>query len=507
MEARRYLYLYQMKSLRTRHRLMAALMISSQLLLTGFVVYWLMGQYREARMQLHDQLNQEYHLVHDQLVDSMLMKHLVIPSLDIVKVKVGLPDTCDPEIMIDSVSSVVMTKQFLAKVPDNEEILSIHLDGSTHPDTGTRSIDVTSLITDEERMVRSVKLFINENQEAFRSDTGLHVFAMNLDSSSLVLKMESALEERDWTFALEWPGEDLSKKELAHIHGIMLSGGPNRYLPPLHVQQYSGFLVRSIFPQMLFGLILLVLSASALLFAYSSLKKQLALNRLRNDFVANISHELKTPVSTVKIALEALRTFDLQKDPKVSGEYLEMASSELERLERLVGKVLHHEELNNPFLVLEKEHCDLGNLARGVLRTLEIPIRETGARVTVSEEGGSCRVHVDKVYVEGMIMNLIDNSLKYSGDGPEIMIKIECNQSGATLDVRDNGPGIPDEFKNQVFEKFFRIPSGDKHNVKGYGLGLNFASQVMEQHGGTISFSNLPEGGCRFTLQFPATEA
>ncbi|MCK4992615.1 MAG: hypothetical protein KAS29_19085, partial [Bacteroidales bacterium] len=110
-----------MKSLRTRHRLMAALMISSQLLLTGFVVYWLMGQYREARMQLHDQLNQEYHLVHDQLVDSMLMKHLVIPSLDIVKVKVGLPDTCDPEIMIDSVSSVVMTKQFLAKVPDNEE--------------------------------------------------------------------------------------------------------------------------------------------------------------------------------------------------------------------------------------------------------------------------------------------------------------------------------------------------------------------------------------------------
>jgi signal transduction histidine kinase len=352
-------------------------------------------------------------------------------------------------------------------------------------------------------MVRSIKLFINENEEAFRRDTGVHVFVIHTDSTALVHKMERAIEEKEWKFALEWPGEDLSKKELAAIHGIMLSGGPNRYLPALRVQQFSGFLIRSIFPQMLFGLILLVLSASALLFAYRSLKKQVALNRLRDDFIGNISHELKTPVSTVKIALEALRTFDLQKDPKISGEYLEMASSELERLEQLVGKVLHHELLNNPSLVLQKEHCDLYEMARRVVRTLELPTLETGAEISMSEEEGACTVYVDPVYMEGVIMNLIDNSLKYAGPTPKIQVNIACDRSGATLSVRDNGPGIPDEFKDQVFEKFFRIPADDKHNVKGYGLGLNFASQVMEQHGGTISFSNLPDGGCRFTLQFP----
>jgi signal transduction histidine kinase len=497
-----------MKMSGTRHRMMATLMISSQLLLTAFVVYWLLGQYREERTLLHDHLKKEYLVVHDQLVDSMLMQHLVMPSLDdsvMIKIQVGKKKDA-PE-WLDSASTLERMPQLLEELREDIKLDVVHLNGSLPHDSGIRSIDVTSVISDEERMVRSVKLFINKNQEAFHSDTGVFIYAMHLDSASLVLNMKRAFQEMNWTFGLDWPMEDLSKAELAKIHGIILGGGPNSHLPALQVKHISAYLFRSIFPQILFGLILLLLSASALLFAYRSLQKQIALSKLRDDFIGNISHELKTPVSTVKIALEALRTFDLQKDPKVSGEYLEMASSELDRLERLVGKVLHHEMMNNPSLVLEKEECDLGHLARNVLRSLEIPIREKGARVTVSEEDGPCRVQGDRVYVEGMIMNLIDNSLKYTGENPEILLHIECDSSGTTLSVSDKGPGIPDTYKDQVFEKFFRIPAGNTHNVKGYGLGLNFASQVMAQHGGSISFSNLPEGGCRFTLQFPRTEA
>jgi signal transduction histidine kinase len=110
----------------------------------------------------------------------------------------------------------------------------------------------------------------------------------------------------------------------------------------------------------------------------------------------------------------------------------------------------------------------------------------------------------DRVYVEGVIINLIDNSLKYAGEHPEISLHIACHPTGITISVADNGPGIPGEYKDQIFEKFFRIPAGNTHNVKGYGLGLNFASQVMAQHGGSIAFENLPEKGCRFTLNFPS---
>lgn len=496
-------------------------MISSQLLLTAFVLYWLMGQFREEKSELQEQLRHEYMLVHDQLVDSMLMQHLVMPSLedsllkqnlllpspsDTVLLKIHRQDAFVSDTLADTTSTVVMMKQYFAEVPEDIEIRSLHVEGLAPYDSGSKSIDLTTIISDEERMVRSVKLFINENQEAFQSDTGFHVFAMNLDSCSLVVNMEQVLDRSNWTFALDWPHEDFGGTERKKMHGILLSGGPNRYLPTLHVQHIGIFLIRSVFPQILFALILLILSASALLFSYRSLQRQLALSRLRDDFIGNISHELKTPVATVKIALEALRNYDLQKDPLKSSEYLGMAASELERLERLVTKVLQHEMLNNPSLVLEKEDCNLGDLTRSVVRNMDLPIREAGARVSISEEGEACEVAVDRVYVEGMIMNLIDNSLKYTGDKPEILIKIECRPSGTCLSVSDNGPGIPEQYREQVFEKFFRIPAGNKHNVKGYGLGLNFAAQVMDQHGGSISLKNLIEGGCRFTLQFPPAD-
>ena len=227
---------------------MAALMISSQLLLTAFLVYWLIGQFKEEKSQLHEQLMHKYVLVHDQLVDSMLMQHLVMPSLDDgMMLKIHRQDAFLSDTTVDSASTVVMMKQFFAEVPDDIEIRSIHVEGTHALDTETRSIDLTTVISDEERMVRSVKLFINNNQEAFQSDTGLNVFAMNLDSSSLVLNMEHVLDESNWTFALNWPGEDLSGKEMARMHGITLSGEPNRYLPALQVHQYGAYLIRSIF--------------------------------------------------------------------------------------------------------------------------------------------------------------------------------------------------------------------------------------------------------------------
>lgn len=472
-----------------RHRLMALLMISSQLLLTAFVLYWLSGQYREERMQLHSQLTQEYYRIHDQLVDSMLLKRLVIPSLDdslMMEISLPEPDMFEAEPGPDSATTVVMMKQFFVNVPDSIE-----------------QHHVTTIISDEERMVKGVRLFIDQNPEAFQNDTGLHVFAMNLDSSSLVQNMKGTLKERKWDFNLQWPVEESNLMEAPGYHGMLLGGGGSRNLPVLGVQGVFAFLIRSIIPQILFALILLLLSGSALIFAYRSLRKQLALNKLRNNFVGNISHELKTPVSTVKVALEALRTYDMHKDPEVADKYLSMAASELERLERLVGKVLHHELLDKPSLVLEKEICHPNDLALSVMRTLEIPIREADARVSFMAGSETCRIFVDRIYVEGVIMNLLDNSLKYGGENPEIEIKIHCDSSGTYLSVEDRGPGIPDEYKDQVFEKFYRVPNGDRHNIKGYGLGLNFAAQVMDQHGGSISFMNLKEGGCRFTLSFP----
>jgi two-component system phosphate regulon sensor histidine kinase PhoR len=265
----------------------------------------------------------------------------------------------------------------------------------------------------------------------------------------------------------------------------------------------GSYMLGQIFPECILALILIGLSASALIIAYRSLRKQLALNELRDDFIANISHELKTPVSTVKVALEALQKFDLKSDPGVTADYLEMASREAVRLEGLIEKVLRHRLLEDPAGVFQNESCDLRLILSSSIRSMEIPISERGAVLNVTETESPCTVMADPVYLEGVIMNLIDNSLKYAGPRPEIQVIIECDGDVKKLKIRDNGPGIPEEYKKQVFDKFFRIPEGDRHNVKGYGLGLNFASQVMSRLGGGISFRNLNGKGCEFILVFP----
>ena len=112
-------------------------------------------------------------------------------------------------------------------------------------------------------------------------------------------------------------------------------------------------------------------------------------------------------------------------------------------------------------------------------------------------------IPIDDLFVQGVLINLIDNAIKYGGNPPEIDINVSMVKSRYSLSVSDNGEGIPKEYQQKVFERFFRVPANDRHNVKGYGLGLSFASEVMKQHEGSIELKNNPTGGCIFTIGFP----
>jgi len=479
-------------------------MISSQLLLTGFVVYWLRGQYHEEKLKLRDRLDHEYLQVQDQLLDSMLLEMLIIPSLDdSMIISLDLQKFPVPDPVGDPGDSTVMMSRLVATETGDENNGTIRKKELLIDHSSVWTPHLSSGIDNEERMVRSIKIFIDQNNALFSGDTAIHVLALMNDSAAILEQMGKVLDDNAWKFKLDWAGAGQNLTEKEGPAGILVSGGGDTHLPVLRAEKVRGTLIVSILPQILFGLTLLLLSFSALMVARSSLKKQIALHRLRDDFIANISHELKTPVSTVKIALEALRKYDLNKDPGKSDEYLDMASSELERLEKLVGKVLQSDMLRNPSLVLQKEPCELGAMVQKVLRTMDLSIRDAGAEIGISGNELDCVVDADPVYMEGVIMNLIDNSLKYGGEKPKIEILISCDGSGASLSVKDWGDGIPVEYRDQVFEKFFRVPSGNKHNVKGYGLGLNFASLVMARHGGSISLSDHSEGGALFTLHFP----
>jgi signal transduction histidine kinase len=179
-----------------------------------------------------------------------------------------------------------------------------------------------------------------------------------------------------------------------------------------------------------------------------------------------------------------------------------MANMEMKRLDLLVNQALNTGLLENGKIMFHKEQEDLQQLTAEVLGILKIRFQQQNAIVNYSYEGDGFTATVDKLHIQGVLINILDNSLKYAGVSPEINVSVKALNGHVQVSIADNGPGISPEYLHKVFEQFFRIPTGNEHNIKGYGLGLSYAKQVMEQHGGSISASNLPGGGCIFTLTF-----
>lgn len=267
-----------------------------------------------------------------------------------------------------------------------------------------------------------------------------------------------------------------------------------------------GFVLRKTLPYGFFALFLFGITAAAFWAIWRSLRRQQRLSRLKNDFVANITHELKTPITTVGVALEALRDFDAHRDPARVREYLDMSQQELARLSLLVDKVLRVTMFEQQTTHLNAEALDLADLVSSVIAALRLQAERNGAHIAFSPPAGErFPVWADRMHLSSVVFNLLDNALKYGGQRPDIRVSLEKTGAALLLVVQDNGPGIEAEYREKVFEKFFRIPTpGHTHNVKGHGLGLSYAADVVRSHGGHIRVENAPEGGARFAVQLPA---
>jgi two-component system phosphate regulon sensor histidine kinase PhoR len=204
----------------------------------------------------------------------------------------------------------------------------------------------------------------------------------------------------------------------------------------------------------------------------------------------------------VKVAIEALKKYDAEKrGPWDTAEYLEMAGKEIKRLELLISKVLDHSIIEEDAGILSFEELDLVRLIDDAIRSLQSRIETAGAIISY-DHPDELIVSGDPLYLQGVIINLFDNSLKYGNGNPEISVLLSSTDRYAVINVTDNGPGIPDEYRKKIFDKFFRVPERDIHNVKGYGLGLSFAYLIVKMHEGSIDVRN-NDKGCTFTIKIP----
>ncbi|MEO6251997.1 MAG: HAMP domain-containing sensor histidine kinase [Ferruginibacter sp.] len=269
----------------------------------------------------------------------------------------------------------------------------------------------------------------------------------------------------------------------------------------------SFYMFKKIRLQLFLSLFLIALTILSFVFIYRNLLAQKRLTEIKNEFIGNITHELKTPIATVSVAIEAMKNFDALKDPERTQEYLGIAGQELNRLSLLVDKVLRLSMFETQQVELKYEWFDVKKLLQEVISSMQLQFQKFGTKVKFGSNGEDFMMMADRMHITSVVYNLLDNALKYGKEEPEVDIHIEATASEMTLTVKDNGIGIPVSYKEKIFDKFFRVPHGDKHNVKGYGLGLSYTAHIIAEHKGSIKLESEEEKGTTFIIKLPKENA
>ncbi len=269
----------------------------------------------------------------------------------------------------------------------------------------------------------------------------------------------------------------------------------------------GSFIINKIAPLIILSLLLVAFTIGSFVVLYRNLIAQRRLANIKNEFISNITHELKTPIATVNVAIEALKSFNALHNPERTQEYLNISASELQRLSLLVDKVLRLSMFENKEIKLEKEWFNLEQLVKEVMVTMKLQFEKQKADFTLEATGENFEINADKLHITSVVYNLLDNALKYSKHQPKIDVNIISHPEYPELRISDNGVGIATEYKTKIFYKFFRVPTGDRHNIKGYGLGLSYVNDILKRHHGFIEVESEPGKGSTFIVKLPYKEA
>jgi two-component system, OmpR family, phosphate regulon sensor histidine kinase PhoR len=222
----------------------------------------------------------------------------------------------------------------------------------------------------------------------------------------------------------------------------------------------------------------------------------------QKDFLNNFMHEFKTPLAVIRIAGKVLLNPGIEKQPARMKKYAGIIREQSEQLEQKVNRILEVAVSERKDIVLEKEDTDVNGIVSEAIAFVQPLSEEKGAVIEFTPAAKPLRIHADSMYIRQAVICLLDNSLKYAAR-PEIKITTGHTDKMCVIAVKDNGIGIDRKYHKLIFRKFYRIPTGNVHNVKGFGIGLNFAKKVIDAHQGKIVVESMPGMGSTFSIHIP----
>ena len=231
--------------------------------------------------------------------------------------------------------------------------------------------------------------------------------------------------------------------------------------------------------------------------------KQKRLSEIQKDFINNMTHEFKSPISTIALSTEVLKDPSIINQPERLMNYTNIIEKENSRLKQHVERVLQMARLDKEDFSLNKEVVDVHQVLQDALNHTAVTLQENHGKIALDTQAKKCELHADKLHLTNVFNNLIDNAIKYCKGSAEINIRTSNHNGGIAVEVADNGIGISHDNHKRIFQKFYRVPTGNVHDVKGFGLGLSYAKTIIEEHGGTIQVQSEFGKGSIFSVYLP----
>lgn len=475
-----------------------ALMIITVIAITGFQWYWLRNNYKDAKRNLEIQANVAFQgTVRGQHIKTLKLSYVVRDDHPGVKTFFLDKQATPSDVKIDLRDEVLTTISALRdKIPDSLHLKNVILDAPTLlPDSSHAKISIKGVFREPDSAGKFVRLEVNLDSlkdtlqlPKLMKAYGETLKEQKIDVPFTIAKLDKVIQPDEMAMSLVTVG-------LAH---------PVTY--QLQLGNTFPFLIKKIELPILFSVFLVGITIISFLVLFKNLLRQRRLAAIKNEFISNVTHELKTPIATVGVAIEALKNFNAMHDEQKTKEYLDISTNELQRLSLLVDKVLKLSMFEKKELEMKPENINLKDIAQEVITSMRLQIEKYRAKVTLQSEGDTI-LNGDRMHLQSVIFNLLDNALKYSSNEPVIDMHLKEKGNNIQLSITDNGPGIAPEYRDKIFEKFFRVPVGDRHDAKGYGLGLSYVAQITGLHRGTLEVQSKQGEGTTFIITLPKMQA
>lgn len=486
-----------------KSRLSFFLIIGSMVLLVGLELWWLRSEYRSAADSFERETDLIFKSTIKQITDSAFygnLRKLVQQRENNDSLGISFPPVGfwknrsegSGQIKIESIE----IKAESGEDDQHNKLSKIEIKRQSGSDSSARS-NVSIFRSNNDKGRRDVRFVFDIGLDSVKTDSIQHIFGNALNKEHARLKLHILQVEKSLpTFYLE-------NDSIPFTTDFYRLG--NNYMYAAQFEGVRCHIIQTMLPKIGFSLLLTALVLLSFMVLHRSRKSQERLLMLKNEFIANVTHELKTPVATVGVALEAIRDFDVLKDPEKASKYLEMAEKEVQRLNSITDKILKESVFDfQQEIRIHKKPVILSECIQNVAKSMEMTIKATGMELKLHLESNA-EISGHEAHLEEMLQNLIENALKYAATG-KIIIRLYAEDRYLRLIINDEGPGIPDEHLSKVMDKFYRVPTGDIHNVKGYGLGLSYVAGVVKSHHASINLTNKKEGGLRVEIKFPIVQ-